>query len=58
MKFHPFTAKCGQVQNLKNKITLIAKKNCIMKKQIVPCESTGREVSVEWSLHEGGIGVY
>ena len=22
-----------------------------MKKQIVPCESTGREVSLEWSLH-------
>ena len=22
-----------------------------MKKQIVPCESTGREVSFEWSLH-------
>ena len=22
-----------------------------MKKQIVPCESTGREVSLEWSFH-------
>ena len=30
---------------------LIVKKNCTMKKQIVPCESTGREVSLEWSLH-------
>lgn len=51
LKFYPFIAKCGQMQNLTNKIKLIAKKNCTMKKQIVPCESTGREVSLEWSLH-------
>ena len=39
------------MQNLTNKIKVIAKKICTMKKQIVPCESTGREVSLEWSLH-------
>ena len=39
------------MQNLTNKIKVMAKKNCTMKKQLVQCESTGREVSFEWSLH-------
>ena len=46
--FNPFTAKCGQRQiptKLPNFIFLN------FEKQIASCESTGREVSFEWSLH-------
>ena len=39
------------MQNLTNKIKVMARKIFTMKKQIVPGESTGREVSLEWSLH-------
>ena len=39
----PFTAKCGQRQNVTKKIAF---------KQIAPCESTGREILFEWPLHK------
>ena len=45
---NPFTAKCGQGQNS----TKIPKFRFVkFWKQIAPFESTGREVSFEWSQH-------
>ena len=45
---NPFSAKCGQGQNLTK-----FPEFCFVKfwKQIAPFESTGREVSFEWSHH-------
>ena len=43
-RFNPFTAKESQVLILYN-----------FEKQVAPCESTGREVSLEWSLHRISI---
>ena len=40
---NPFTAKCGQRQ--------ISTKFPNFEKQIAPYESTGRELSFEWSHH-------
>ena len=46
--FNPFTAKCGQRQ-VSTKFPNFIFQNC--EKQIASCESTGRELSFEWSHH-------
>ena len=45
---NPFTAKCGQRQ-ISTKFPNFIFQN--FDKQIASCESTGREVSFEWSHH-------
>ena len=45
---HPFTAKCGQ-RKVSTKFPNFIFQNC--GKQIASCESTGRELSFEWSHH-------
>ena len=45
---NPFTAKCGQRQ-ISTKFPNFVFKN--FDKQIASCESTGRELSFEWSHH-------
>ena len=45
---NPFTAKCGQRQ-VSTKFPNFIFQNC--EKQIASCESTGRELSFEWSHH-------
>ena len=48
LRINPFSAKCGQGQNS----TKIPKFRFVkFWKQIAPFESTGREVSFEWSHH-------
>ena len=46
--FNPFTAKCGQRQ-ISTKFANFLLSS--FEKQIAPCESTGRELSFEWSHH-------
>ena len=46
--FNPFTAKCGQRQ-ISTKFPNFIFQN--FDKQIASCESTGRELSFEWSHH-------
>ena len=46
--FNPFSAKCGQRQ-VSTKFPNFIFQNC--EKQIALCESTGRELSFEWSHH-------
>ena len=45
---NPFTAKCSQSQ-ISTKVPNFIFEN--FDKQIAPCESTGRELSFEWSHH-------
>ena len=45
---NPFTVKCGQRQ-VSTKFQNFIFQNCV--KQIASCESTGRELSFEWSHH-------
>ena len=46
--FNPFTAKCGQRQ-ISTKVPNFIFKN--FEKQMASCETTGRELSFEWSHH-------
>ena len=46
--FNPFTAKCGQ-RKVSTKFPNFIFQNC--EKQIASCESTGTELSFEWSHH-------
>ena len=46
--FNPFTAKCGQ-RKISTKFPNYISEN--FDKQIASCESTGRELSFEWSHH-------
>ena len=46
--FNPFTAKCGKTK-VSTKFPNFIFQNC--EKQIASCESTGTELSFEWSHH-------